>query len=420
VGDRASACVAVLATLDTKGPQASFVAEALRRQRVTPWLVDVGLGRSADRAPADVSCADVAAAAGTDLAAVRALPSRHQMIEAMGRGAAAVLARRLAQGGLHGILALGGNQGAAIGAIAMRDLPFGLPKLIVTTVASGNVRPYVGCKDIATLFSVADLAGAVNRVTGPVLRNAALAMAGMALSREAAPRSERPAVAVTVLGNTQAAADRAMQRLADAGYEPVAFHASGACGSAMERLVEAGDLAAVLDLTPHELAAEVMGEGVYQPVAPGRLTAAGRRGIPQVVATGALEYLCFGAPETIPPRYRGRATVRHNPMNANVRLTADELARVGEVLAERLGAARGPAAVLLPEKGWSSYGGPGGPLHDAAADAALVRALEARLPPRVPLRKLPLHVNDPEFADACADTLLSMLGSRPGAEAART
>ena len=407
--------VAVLATMDTKGAEAAFVAAVLRERGALPWLVDVGLREPAARA--DVANTAVARAGGMELADVLALPSRDRMVEAMGRGAAAVLAGSLRAGEVHGVLALGGNQGAAIAALAMRDLPFGLPKAIVTTMASGNVRPYVGCKDILTLFTVADLAGGPNRVTAPVLRNAALAMAGMAHGARAAPqprtanREPRTAVAVTALGNTHPAVARAMERLAGAGYEPIAFHASGACGSAMEELVEAGAIAAVLDLTPHELSEEVMGEGAYVPVRPGRMTAAGRRGVPQVVSTGGMEYLCFGPPETIPARYRARPTAMHNPMNPNVRLTGEELARVGRAMAERLNAARGPAAVLVPLKGWSAYGGPGGPLHDPEADALLVRTLAERLDPRVPLRRLDLHINDPAFADACADTLLAMLSA---------
>lgn len=404
--------VAVLATMDTKAAEAAFVAEALRGAGTVPWLVDVGIGRPAGEY--DVPNEAVARAGGTELAAVRALPSRDQMVAAMGRGAAAVLAQRLRAGGLHGVLGLGGNQGAAIAALALRDLPLGLPKAIVTTMASGNVRPYVGCKDIFTLFSVADMAGGPNRVTAPVLRNAALAVAGMARGAQAAAASvggRRSAVGITALGNTQPAVARAMERLAAAGYEPIAFHASGACGSAMEELAEAGEFAAVLDLTPHELSEEVMGDGAYTPVRPGRMTAAGRRGIPQVVSTGGMEYLCFGPPDTVPAKYRGRPCAMHNPVNPNIRLTAEELARVGCVMAERLSAARGPAAVLVPLRGWSAYGGPGGPLHDPEADAALVRALAERLDPRIPVRRLDLHINDPAFADACVDALLAMLAA---------
>lgn len=418
--ERAAECVvAVLATLDTKAAEAGFVSAVLREQGVIAWVLDVGLTAAGGRA--DVANEAVARGGGTDLPDVLRLPSRDQMVSAMGRGAAVLLAQRLQAGALHGVLALGGNQGAAIAAIAMQDLPFGLPKAIVTTMASGNVRPYVGCKDILTLFTVADLVGGPNRVTAPVLRNAALAMAAMALGARSsdevlrsAEGGRRPAVAVTALGNTHAAATRVMERLAAAGYEPVAFHASGACGSAMEELVAAGALAAVLDLTPHELTEEVLGDGAYRPVRPGRMTAAGRRGVPQVVSTGGMEYLCFGPPETVPARYRGRPTAMHNPVNPNIRLTADELARVGRVMAERLNAARGPVAVFVPLRGWSVYGAPDGPLHDPEADAALVRALGEHLDARIPVHRLDLHINEPAFADACADALLAMLKTGMG------
>ena len=422
---REQCVVAVVATMNTKAAEAAFVADVLRGAGVVPWLVDVGLGPAASES--DVSSAAVARAGGMEVEAILRLPSRDQMIAAMGRGAAGVLAQRLRAGGVHGVLALGGNQGAAIAAVALRDLPFGLPKAIVTTMASGNVRPYVGCKDIFTLFSVADLAGGPNRVTAPVLRNAALAVAGMALgSRPADPGQRatdggrRMAVGITALGNTHPAVTRAMERLAAAGYEPIAFHASGACGSAMEELAEAGELAAVLDLTPHELSEEVLGDGTYTPVLPGRMTAAGRRGLPQVVSTGGMEYLCFGPPETVPAKYRGRACAMHNPMNPNIRITADELARVGRVMAERLNATRGPAVVFVPLRGWSVYGGSGGPLHDPQADAALVRALADRLDSRIPIHRLDLHINDPDFADACVHALLAMLTARTEVKGLRT
>jgi uncharacterized protein (UPF0261 family) len=187
----------------------------------------------------------------------------------------------------------------------------------------------------------------------------------------------------------------------------------------MEELVDAGEFAAVLDLTPHELTEEVLGDGTYTPVRPGRMTAAGRRGIPQVVSTGGMDYVCFGPPETVPAKYRGRPCAMHNPMNPNIRVEAEELSRVGRVMADRLNAARGPVAVFVPLGGWSIYGGPGGPLRDPEADAALVRALAERLDARIPVHRLALHINDTAFADACTDALLAMLGTPAGPDAAR-
>jgi uncharacterized protein (UPF0261 family) len=204
-----------------------------------------------------------------------------------------------------------------------------------------------------------------------------------------------------------------MQRLRAAGCEVVPFHASGACGSAMERLVDDGVLDAVLDLTTHELLAELYPDDIYAPVRPGRLTAAGRAGLPQVVLPGGLEYFCFGPPESVPPALRERPTHRHNPFNMNVRAGADELRRVGQELAARLNAARGPVAVIVPLRGWSEVGAPGGPLHDPAANAALVDALRAALRPRIELTTVDAEINDPEVAALAADTLLGLLAGDP-------
>jgi uncharacterized protein (UPF0261 family) len=222
-----------------------------------------------------------------------------------------------------------------------------------------------------------------------------------------------PLVAISALGNTHQAVTRAMEILRAAGLEAAAFHASGACGSAMERLIRAGRVAAVLELTPHELTEEVVGEGWYQPVEAGRLRAAGEMGIPQVVAPGGMEYLCFGPRESVPPRLRRRAIVDHNPLNVNVRTSRREMAAVGRALAERLNQSKGPAAVVLPLKGWSIYGAPGGPLHDAAADAAFVRQLTRALRRDIPVHRLPLHINDAGVAEFCCGLLKEMLARKP-------
>lgn len=339
-------------------------------------------------------------------------------MEAMGRGAGKILVGWQGSGQLHGVLGIGGNQGTAVASEAMRALPYGVPKLIVSTVASGNVRGFVGDADITLMFSVGDLLGGPNFVTRGVLVRAATALAGMARAALEDPSgAPNRAVAVTAFGNTHGAVVAAMADLVEAGLAPVPFHASGASGSAMERLADEGRFEAVLDLTTHELLAELYPADIYTPVRPGRLTAAGRRGIPQVVAPGGLEYHCFGAPGTIPSGLLDRPVHHHNPNNTNVRATAEELAVVGRVMAERLNAATGPAAVLIPSRGWSEIGSPGGALHDPQANAAFVTELRRALSPRVILDELDVTINDPLFAAAAVRALLSFLSAESSFQA---
>ncbi|WP_046469844.1 Tm-1-like ATP-binding domain-containing protein [Allosalinactinospora lopnorensis] len=410
--------VVLLATMDTKAAEVEFLRAELLARGHSVRVVDVGLSPVDDGvdAPARV----VAAAAGQQLEELRAGARRDEAMAVMAAGAHEVLGRWHAAGELAGVLALGGNQGTSIAAAAMRELPYGIPKLIVSTVASGNVREYVGDSDVTLMFSVADLLGGANPVVAGVLRRAAAAMAGMAAAGAGDALAEthgdhRPLVALTAFGNTHGAVTAAMSVLSESDVSAVPFHASGACGSAMERLIDSGMFHGVLDLTTHELLGELFPADIYAPVRPGRLTAAGRAGIPQVVAPGGLEYHCFGGAGTIPAELRNRPTHYHNPNNTNVRATADELVTVAEELAERLNASTGAVAVLVPALGWSAVGSPGGVLHDPAANEAFTRTLRARLSSRVVLRELETTINDPVFATTAAETLLELLRDHPAA-----
>lgn len=400
--------VAILATMDTKQEEALFLRRCLRV--CDARIVDAGT-RADPRPPLadpDVPRRDVAAAAGVSLGMLQAM-RRDEAMAAMGRGAGVILASWLREGRLAGVIGIGGNQGTSIASIAMRALPFGVPKILVSTVASGDVRPFVGCGDTALLFSVGDLFGGPNRVTGPVLRRAAGMLLGALDAAEPAPDGAGgtaaigpgggPAVAITALGNTHDAVARVMARLRARCYEPIPFHASGAGGSAMEDLVRSGMFAAVIDLSPHEFLAEVLGDDIYAPVGP-RLVAAGEAGIPQIVAPGGLDYFVFGPPDRVPSAYRGRPTHYHNPYNTNVRATAAELARLGEALAARLNAARGPATFCDPLRGWSYIGCEGGPLWDPDANEAFRASLRRRLRPEVRYLAVDAAINDAEFADA--------------------
>jgi uncharacterized protein (UPF0261 family) len=410
--------IAILATLDTKGEEVAALSRLLTALGCSALTVDTGpLGPPAIRP--DVPNAELARLAGWDLAELVRTGRRDRIMAEMGKGAARLLSRLCAEGRIAGALGLGGNQGTAVAAAAMRALPVGFPKLIVSTVASGDIRPFVADRDIGIVFSVGDFLGGANPVTASILSNAAAAVAGMA--EHGAGLTVNPGVqtlALTALGNTEPAAARAVKALRSRGFDVIPFHASGAGGSAMEGLIREGKIQGVLDLTPHELAEEVAGAGIYQPVIPGRLTAAGEMGIPQVVATGGLEYLCFGPRESIPLRLRRRRISMHNPLNANVKLSRAEMGRIGGAMAERLNRSRGPVAVLIPLRGWSVYGAPGGPLHDAAGNRRLVQSLKGGLRSGIPVEEIDAHINDAAFADACCERLTAFLNRGRPARAA--
>lgn len=397
--------IVILGTLDTKGGEVAFIKEILEARGHDALVIDVGpLGPPSVKP--HLSNEEVARLAGWSLRDLVETGQRDRIMMTMGQGAATALMDLNREGRLDGVIGLGGNQGSAIASMAMRILPFGVPKFLVSTVASGNIRPYIGQKDIVVMFSVGDLLGGPNPVTRSILTNAVAALVGMVeFGERVALKAGERVIGVSAMGNTQAGVEIAMQLLSQRGFQVIPFHASGAGGTAMEELIESGLIKGVLDFTPHELTEEVVGAGAYVPVRPGRLTAAGKSGIPQVVSTGALEYLCFGPRESIPPKFRNRKIYMHNPYNANVRASRKEMAEVGRVMAERLNEATGPVAILVPLKGWSIYGREGGPLYDPQGNQILVHALKQHLKKHVRLEEIDAHINDYSFANACVHVL---------------
>lgn len=395
----------LLATLDTKGHEAAYVRELLRGWDLDARLVDTGcLG--APQVTADISREALYAAGGYRLVDLTEAHDRGRAITAAAESAASLMARMHRERRLDGVLALGGSAGTTIGAAAMRALPLGVPKLIVSTLASGQVRQYIGDKDILMLNSVVDLLG-LNRISRAVLANAARAMAGMiTLRASGAAAADRPLVAASMFGVTTPCVEHARRVLEEAGYEVLVFHATGSGGQTMESLIDEGLIAGVLDLTTTELADEIVGG--FLSAGPGRLTAAARRGVPQVVSVGATDMVNFYGPESVPQRFAGRVFYQHNANVTLMRTTADESAQIGADLGRKLAAARGPAAIVLPGRGVSAIDREGQPFDDPAARAALFRAIRATAG-AVPLIELDLHINDREFAEAAALRLLELM-----------
>lgn len=402
--------IAIIATLDTKLDEALFISSLVKKRRYLPVLIDVG-PLTASSVQSEYSNRAVARLAGRELSGLIKTGPRDRIMTTMGQGAAKALLKLIKGNRLAGVLGIGGNQGSAMASMAMKTLPIGFPKLLVSTVASGNIRPYIGHKDIVVVFSVADLVGGLNPVSRSILTNATSALVGM-IQQGAGVSLERGEknIAVTALGNTEAAAGRITSLLRDKGFQAITFHASGAGGTAMEELIEEGVFCGVIDLTPHELAEEVVGLGAYVPVRAGRLLVAGKHRIPQVVSTGAMEYLCFGPKESIPMQLRRRRTYFHNLLNANVKASRAEMSEMGRTMAERLSKAKGPVEILIPTRGWSIYGSKGGPLYDPVGNAGLIKALKNSLNPGVTLREIDANINDPQFSDECVNTLIQLLG----------
>ncbi|MFF4422737.1 Tm-1-like ATP-binding domain-containing protein [Streptomyces sp. NPDC001549] len=409
--------VVLVGTLDTKGVEYGWLHERLLRAGVEVVLVDTGI-MGEPRVPADVPRDAVARAAGTELSELRTAADRGAAVTTMARGAEATLLRLHAEGRLHGVLAIGGSGGTSIATRAMRALPLGVPKLMVSSMASGDVRPYVGSSDITMMYSVVDIAG-INSISAPVLANAVAAITGMArayarTSAEGHPprlgAGARPLVAASMAGVTTAGVDAARERLTELGYEVLVFHVSGTGGRTLETLAGQGIFAGVLDLTLSELADDLCG-GILT-AGPDRLSAAGRAGIPQVVSLGALDMVKFGPLESLPRKVRDRGVHVHNPSITVTRTTAAECAELGRRVAAKLRAANGPTAVCVPLRGLSTLGAPGGPYHDAGADRALFSALREGLRGSATrLYDYDTHINDPAFGRAAADRLHAMIGA---------
>ena len=401
------ATVVLLGTLDTKGREYDYLRDRVREHGADVVLVDAGILGEPGVRP-DVTREEVARAAGAEVADLAAAGDRGAAVETMGRGAAEVVKRLHAEGRLDGIASIGGSGNASIAAAAMRVLPVGVPKLIVSTLASGDTRPYMGASDVTMTYSVVDIAG-INRISEQILSNAAGAIAGMAKAK-IEPDQGKPLIGATMFGVTTPCVTRARERLEDLGYEVLVFHATGTGGQSLEALVEGGFLAGVLDVTTTELADDLVG-GVLS-AGPDRLEAAGRLGIPQVVSLGALDMVNFGPLETVPAEFRERNLYVHNPTVTLMRTTPEECRELGRRIGRKLSAATGPTALYVPLRGVSMIAVEGGPFHDPAADDALLAGLHETLGPSVEVHELELDVNDAEFAEAMANRLHELIAAK--------
>lgn len=402
--------IAVLGTLDTKGEEHAFVAAQIKRRGHQVLVIDVGILDRPSFTP-DINREEVAAAAGIDLSVVLQKKDRGEAVSAMSKAAPLVLLRLVEEGKIAGVISLGGGGGTAIGTAAMRALPIGFPKVMVSTLASGNTAQYVGVKDIVMFPSIVDVAG-LNRISRMILTRAAGAICGMVESPlEESP--DRPVIVASMFGNTTQAVQAARKILEEAGYEVLVFHATGVGGRTMESLIETGLVAGVLDLTTTEWADEFVGG--FLSAGPQRLEAAARGGVPAVVSVGCLDMVNFHGPETVPSKFAGRNFYPHNPQVTLMRTTPEECAGIGRVVAEKLNLSTGPVSVLLPLRGVSVISGAGQKFHDPVADRSLFDAIKGHLRPGIRVREMDCAINDEEFARACAEELLDLIATGPRA-----
>jgi uncharacterized protein (UPF0261 family) len=402
-----TAPILLLGTFDTKGEEYAFVRTLLLERNHQVLTMDLGiLGTEPAAFPVDVPAEHVARAGGESLEALRTRRDRGAAVAVMQAGARALVRALHHEGRVAGVLGLGGGGGTAMITAAMRELPVGIPKVMVSTMASGNTAPYVDVKDITLMYSVVDLAG-LNPLSIRILRNAAGAVSGMVREAAAPPVPCRPMIAATMFGVTTPCVTAARERLEAAGFDVIVFHATGSGGRAMEGLITDGYFAGVLDVTTTEWCDEVVG-GVLT-AGPERLTAAGAGGIPQVVSVGALDMVNFGPLESVPPPFRDRNLYRHNAAVTLMRTTPEECREIGRRIAGQLARAAGPVVLMLPLRGISMLDAPGQPFYDPAADAALFASLREHRGPDTVVREVDAHINDPGFAQALADELLSHL-----------
>ncbi len=397
--------VCVVGTMDTKGEEFAFITDHIEYSEVSTCVVDTGILGEPFFTP-DVSADEVAQAGGSSLKALRDEGDRGNSIAVMAQGAATLIAEKHAAGEIDGIISLGGSAGTTIGTTAMQALPIGVPKLMVSTLASGDTSPYVQSKDITMMYSVVDIAG-INRLSRQILTNAARAVVGMVTAEVPRTTDDKPLIAATMFGVTTPCVTKAREILEASGYEVLVFHATGTGGRAMEDLVKGGFLAGVLDVTTTELADELVG-GILS-AGPERLEAAGQAGLPQVIAPGALDMVNFGPPDTVPEKFSKRHFYQHNPTVTLMRTTPEETAELGKIMARKLSEAKGQTTVLIPTQGVSAIDKIGQPFDLPAARDAWRENLKAHIGDNVTVIEMDVHINDDEFATKLAETLLESL-----------
>ncbi len=396
--------ILLIGTFDTKAQEFAFVKQIIESRGHKAFMMDAGIF---SKPPFDVeiSAAEVAEAGGGSLEVLRERRDRGEAMDVMIAGVSELAASLYAAGKIDGVLSLGGGGGTNIGTAAMRQLPVGVPKFMVSTVASSDVRPYVDVKDVTMMYSVVDIAG-LNRISKKILANAAGAICGM-VEQQITTHNDKKLIATTMFGVTTPCVTRVRDRLEKEGYEVVVFHATGSGGRAMEGLIDDGYISAVADITTTEWCDELVG-GVLS-AGPARLDAAARKGIPQVVSCGALDMVNFHAMNTVPTEFADRMFYKHNPNVTLMRTTSEECAALGKIIAEKLNQSTGPTSLMLPLKGVSMIDNNGQPFYNPKADAALFNAIREHAGDAVELLEYDLHINDEAFADALVDKLLSLL-----------
>lgn len=400
--------IVILATLDTKGREADYVKQQIEKFGDTALIVDTGV-TGTPMTKAGVTREEVARAGGMELADILKNPSREIAAPVMANGATALVTQLAAEGKVHGTVAMGGTQGTTLSTKVMRALPYGFPKVMVSTMASGNVAPWVDIKDITMMFSVTDIMG-LNPMMRRILANAAGAVCGMAEAQVQVEQAAKPLVGITTVGITTKGAMKAAEVLEQAGYETVTFHANGPGGRAMEQMMKEGIIGAVLDYATIEVSNEM-----YHGLLAGgleRLMTAGKLGLPQVLCPGAVEVLVYNEPETVPPPFNTRTLIRHSPQITDVRLNKQEMAAVGREVVKRLQNTRDNAVFMIPTAGYDSYAVEGQGFHDPASDAGFVEELKSNLPKNITIVERNTHIDDPAFATEAAQTLIGLIENK--------
>ncbi len=397
--------VVLIGALDTKGAEYAFVKSLIEREGLTTLVVDFGVMGEPAFAP-DVTRDEVVAAAGGDLAYLASGQHKDEAMSTVAKGLAIVVRRLYEAGRLDGILAMGGTGGTSVATAAMRDLPVGVPKVMVSTVAGGDVSAYAGSRDITFMPSIVDVAG-LNRISRQVFSNAAGAISGMVQLVVQPAEEERPLVAASMFGNTTAAVGFARGMLEEAGYEVLVFHATGSGGRTMESLITDGYIAGSLDITTTELADYVCG-GVFSAGAE-RCLAASRAGVPAVLVPGCVDMANFDSIDTVPERFRHRKLYEWNPNVTLLRTNVEENARIGALIAAAANASTAPVMVFLPLRGVSMLDSPGGDFWDPEADRACFDAIRRDLKPGIGVEELDLNINDEAFAQAVTHALLRFM-----------